>query len=72
MSTELRTFWASRDLSLMNSHQSTLAQVAGLLDEGWELVQWQPVVFPPPARDTYLVPGLSTGYDVFLLRRVLP
>lgn len=63
MPTELHTIWAGRSIR-GDDHQERLAQVAEMLDDGWELVAWQPLV----------TPGMtSTGTcDVFLLKRFTP
>lgn len=69
MSVELKTVWVSYEAPPLIDPDLALLSVGAMLDDGWELVQWQPVVFPPVVRDAYVLPERAVRYDVFLLRR---
>ena len=69
MPTELRSLWASRH---DHAHQDTLDEIARMLEEGWELVNWQAVVAPSWGTVRRSGNGRIAEYDAFLLIRVGP
>lgn len=71
MATELRAIWVARD-SGHRDPDEWLSEVAGMLDRGWELVSWQPIVTSYPEDDRHLDSAYATRYDAFLLRRTTP
>lgn len=71
MHTELKTAW------VRPFEGEAPQEVAALIDDGWELVNWQPVAVPPVERSG----GRSSApqradraalFDVFLLKRTVP
>ena len=55
MGLEIKTFWINR---AAGGYHNEMREIASMLDEGWELAGWQPVVSLSDAE-----------YDVFLLRK---
>ena len=71
MGTQLKTFWLRHDNS-STFYQETLDDIAKMLDDGWELVDWRPI-----AQETRAIRGGSlsqrlVGYDAFLLKGTVP
>ena len=63
---ELKTIWVKYDPSETYDYMS---EVTAKLGEGWELVQWQPLINPsyqPHPGEFYDTP---IRYDVFLLKK---
>ena len=63
MAAELQTIWISRQ------REGAIDQVNQMLADGWELVQWQPVVVPPAMNPNSRVTRNPSAYDAFLLRK---
>ena len=68
MVTEIRTIWA-RVGAPSDLHPIRLNEVGTLIDEGWELVDWQAVSVPPRTQGTSTSSQDPQRYDVFLLKR---
>lgn len=65
---ELATIWMGRGRGSL----LTMDDVNKMIEEGWKLVQWQPVVVPPlvsSGRLTRLPIPEQRTYDAFLLRK---
>ena len=71
MATELQTIWTVREIGIRTVEEE-LAEVARMLDEGWDLVSWQPVAKPPDNGGDSVFASRATKYDAFLLRRTVP
>ena len=61
MATELTTVWVSHTKGTTIVEQE-MKRIAGMLDEGWELASWQPLIHF----------GTGTCYEVFLLKKGSP
>ena len=55
MGIEIKTFWVNR---AAGGYHNEMKEIASMLDEGWELVDWHPVIARTGAE-----------YDTFLLRK---
>ena len=59
MGTEVKTLWIP--------HGGNLSQVANLIDEGWELVQWQPIINAVRRESHGPLERTTDQFDAFLL-----
>ena len=55
MNAGITALWVNR---AAGGYHNEMREIAAMLDEGWELVDWHPVVSPS-----------GTEYDTFLLRK---
>lgn len=65
MATQFQSIWIGGG----SNHSNAMAEIGRLVDEGWELVQWHPVVEVTPPRPNVIPPIRITHYDVFLLKK---
>ena len=72
MTTDLKTIWIECEAIGYGDFEGNLSEVEELMNDGWELVAWNPVAIPPSIGGDPTTENEPTGYDVFLLRRTRP
>jgi len=65
VATEYTTIWVAKGTP---QSEQEMVEIGRMVDSGWKLVQWQPLVARPLPSPSETIP-VSLFYDVFLLSK---